>query len=648
MEEFPFSQFRPGQKKAIRFILRQLVEKDKKYVILEAGTGVGKSAIAVAISQHLQKCLPVGDPKAYQPGTYYLTTQKILQDQYIKDFGEPVAAPTQTHGQPTEIEDLAGSASSYNGMTTVCSASNYPCCFYPKNTCADSQRLLKIVDSGSSFYKNCTQQCGYKDRKRHFLQNTDGVTNFAYFLAETTYAKEFKPRQLLVIDEAHNCDGILSQFIDITIRRSFTEKHLAMDLPELGDAAKAYLWVKTVYEPAIMNRKREIEQKIKQLLVQDKPKEESSLPSKRGGERSGGAAALTTDNWWTTKQQKKTTSKQSSSLEDYSKENELLDKHACKVRRFLQFYHQDRWVLSTVMDQELGMIDSIEFRPATISSYARELIFQYGHKVLLMSATILNKKKFCLLNGLDPKEVAFISIPSPFPAQNKPIIFLPSGGMNRKQIDYTLPKMARSVIQILRKHPDQKGIIHCHSYKIVNYLEEHLIKSSIKSRLLCHDVNDREAILTQHQESKDPTVLLSPSMTEGVDLKDDISRFQIICKIPYPYLGDKVVQTKMQMWHWWYSFETAKKMIQSVGRSVRHMDDFATTYILDSDWSYFYSDNHGLFPKEWHQQCDVANHPSTGQMIAISASAQTQSNQVSRLSHRGRQKEGAAEALTPV
>ena len=30
-------------------------------------------------------------------------------------------------------------------------------------------------------------------------------------------------------------------------------------------------------------------------------------------------------------------------------------------------------------------------------------------------------------------------------------------------------------------------------------------------------------------------------MAEGVDLKGDSSRFQIICKIPYPYLGDKLV-----------------------------------------------------------------------------------------------------------
>ena len=35
-------------------------------------------------------------------------------------------------------------------------------------------------------------------------------------------------------------------------------------------------------------------------------------------------------------------------------------------------------------------------------------------------------------------------------------------------------------------------------------------------------------------------------MQEGVDLKGDCSRFQVICKIPYPYLGDKWVKARMK------------------------------------------------------------------------------------------------------
>ena len=88
-------------------------------------------------------------------------------------------------------------------------------------------------------------------------------------------------------------------------------------------------------------------------------------------------------------------------------------------------------------------------------------------------------------------------------------------------------------------------------------------------------------------------------MTEGVDLEGDASRFQIVCKVPYPYLGDKLVKKRMNKWPWWYPFQTAKTVIQSVGRSVRSESDTAVTYILDADWERFYERNKKLFPSDF-------------------------------------------------
>ena len=85
--------------------------------------------------------------------------------------------------------------------------------------------------------------------------------------------------------------------------------------------------------------------------------------------------------------------------------------------------------------------------------------------------------------------------------------------------------------------------------------------------------------------------------TEGVDLVDETSRFQIVCKVPYPYLGDKLVRKKMNKWDWWYPLQTAKSIVQAVGRSVRSHEDFAVTYILDDDWHRFYKRNVRFFPE---------------------------------------------------
>ena len=105
--------------------------------------------------------------------------------------------------------------------------------------------------------------------------------------------------------------------------------------------------------------------------------------------------------------------------------------------------------------------------------------------------------------------------------------------------------------------------------------------------MLTHNSDNRDAVLKKHTTTKKATVLLSPSMTEGVDLKGDLSRFQVICKIPYPYLGDQIVRKRMYKHKDWYGLQTAKSIVQSCGRSVRSNTDTAVTYILDSDWNRF-------------------------------------------------------------
>jgi Rad3-related DNA helicase len=114
-----------------------------------------------------------------------------------------------------------------------------------------------------------------------------------------------------------------------------------------------------------------------------------------------------------------------------------------------------------------------------------------------------------------------------------------------------------------------------------------------------HNSENREEMLKKHMNSKKPSVLLSPSMTEGIDLHGNNSRFQIICKVPYPYLGDKIVKKRMHKWKWWYSLQTAKTIVQAAGRSVRSSNDHAVTYILDADWFNFFSRNINYFPDDF-------------------------------------------------
>jgi Rad3-related DNA helicase len=275
-----------------------------------------------------------------------------------------------------------------------------------------------------------------------------------------------------------------------------------------------------------------------------------------------------------------------------AKHCDILSGHVKKIEKFLTVYSGQNWVMDKVPGMGRSM-RKITFKPIDVSAFAQEYLFRLGRRVLMMSATILDRETFCTSLGIPEADVEFLSIPSPFSPKNRPVIYCPVGGMNTKNIEYTLPKLRDAVKMILAEHQEQKGIIHCHTYRIAKYL-----KQNVKDRrLLIHNSTNRDEILQKHISSKSATVLLSPSMGEGVDLKNDLSRFQVICKIPYPFLGDPLIRKRMNKFPNWYSVQTAKMIMQSAGRSVRSENDSAVTYILDEDWGRFFKRNKQLFPQ---------------------------------------------------
>ena len=70
-QHFPYPEPRAEQTSSIEFALDAFQNQDKRFVIIEAGTGVGKSAIGLTVA------------KTIADSSYFLTTQKILQHQYI-------------------------------------------------------------------------------------------------------------------------------------------------------------------------------------------------------------------------------------------------------------------------------------------------------------------------------------------------------------------------------------------------------------------------------------------------------------------------------------------------------------------------------------------------------------------------------------
>jgi len=419
------------------------------------------------------------------------------------------------------------------GAEDLRAASNFECS-HPNMgpdcgaTARVAKALLKKEGTGYDPRYIC-KECPYREAKEAFAKSPFGVTNYAYFLNELVYASKLPLRHLLILDEAHNIEDEVRRWASVSI----TEKNahdLGLKLPKWSSSTEQLIeWMGGHFKQAIIKRMDELTDEISEHF------------GKMGKQV----------------------------MEARSKENDRLDKHLCQINRILNKGDE----ILTKHDN-----DRISFQPLDVSELAQDLLYSKAQRVLLMSATILDRKVFSRSAGL-PTDATFISIPTPFSPKAFGVTYCPVGRMNKDSIQGSLPTLVRAIRRILKRHANEKGIIHT-----VNYVVAKAIADGIKDKrlLIQKEAVDRSGIIDRHLTSPSPTVIVSPGMTEGLDLRDELGRFQIICKVPYPNLADPVIKAKMYSDRDWYTWRTVRTLAQAVGRGVRSESDFTTTYILDA------------------------------------------------------------------
>ena len=258
-----------------------------------------------------------------------------------------------------------------------------------------------------------------------------------------------------------------------------------------------------------------------------------------------------------------------------------LKQYQLKIEIFLKEYkdNPNNWVLETSYNEKLRQKE-LSLEPIWAYDYLDKYVFSHYDMVFLMSGTILDKNLFCQLNGLDVTKAVYYSIESPFPVNNRPIYYMPVGKMSFKQKEETFERYIPYIKKILDKYSTSKGVIHTNSFELSNWIQ----KSIKDKRLIFHDSTNKDEMLRMHCESDKPTVIVSPSMDTGVSFDDDLARFQIIAKIPYPTLGSQKNKMRQSNNPDWYSWKTVSGIIQMSGRPVRSNKDYADTIIIDGSF----------------------------------------------------------------
>lgn len=523
----------------------------KKYAALEMPTGGGKSFI----------CYSFADCVREHGGTHFLTIQKQLQKQYAQDFPAP------------EIEVLMGRANyscthpaATKGMDAahgVCKAKNKGILIDCVDV--DSSGWLDFHEDGNPRgilraatqleLPSCAHRCPYWQQLQKCSDAGVTLFNFSSFLFQRRIGR-FSKRTLMIIDEAHNVEAELMKFVTV----------------ELTEWALSLVNVRITKTISSKDQFTEWLRETDLLrLVQEATK----------------AAEGAEDD-----------------PEGFGKEEaEALRELQMKIENFMAYLEKTQWILETVAYQDRSGDDrrKIVARPLYAKDFAEDLLFRHADFVLFMSATILDASVWAANLGIKAQDLEHVQSPCDFPVENRPVYLEYAGNLGYKYFtpeqnpsNPTKPKFIHKIKQIMARHHGQRGLIHCHSFEFSKILKYEVADP----RFLFQDdfKGDKAAMLEAHAKRVD-SVIVAPAMHEGFDFKDDLSRFQVIAKVPWPSMTDKVIKERMNLDNRWYSWLTALKIVQSMGRSVRSKTDWAYTYIIDQGFDGFLGRNGQMIPR---------------------------------------------------
>ncbi len=503
IENFPFAEPRKGQFEIITRI-KDAIDNGYRYIILEAGTGTGKSAIATTLAN------------IYEPA-YILTMTKQLQSQYAVEFGYPlVKGRGNFNCKDSNFDDKCDSGT----CQTVPNSQNFICNFGITKSPFEEGKFAFNDAHDTPIYFRSNEVCNYWNQKSRAVQSDITLMNYDYALLELAYVQHFGKRHLMILDEAHNIEDKLMHRMEVTLSNKMLKTDIKKSIPRnmmsYQDPKDWTLFIQSIY------------QDYKDISLTKLPKNKA----------------------------------------------DSINRTKLRLSELLNNMENNpgNWVVSNADD-------GISFKPLNIDVYANERLFKYADVCVFMSATILDHELFCKWLGINPEDVYYLSIKSAFPASERPVHLKTVGPMSQRAIKRTAPKTIPVLEKIIEHHKYEKGLIHTHNYKCQQYIMKH-IKDR---RLMDHKSNDREFKLRMFEKSKDPLVLVSPSMSEGVDLPYEKCQFQVIYKIPFPYLGDLQIKKRKDQDPKWYAYKTVMTLLQAYGRGMRAEDDYCETYILDGN-----------------------------------------------------------------
>ncbi len=506
--------------------------KKKKYVIVSAPTGTGKSFLSATLANSSSEPTEnfKNSIKSYEAfsqnenggydkeeelfkeppfGAFVLTITKSLQDQYSSLF--------------------EGECKVFKGK------SNYMCNLDQQSDVEVAPCLMLSKIKEDCWKKNF---CSYYNARNEALIDRFSALNYKIFF---TLPSHLKQKEYIICDEASELENEIVKNFTLSIDFDKVKKYeIPIEKLNSDDFYKAIKWAE-ICDGIISKYLDELKSRL---------------------------------------------AKKKDNVSDKEKAQYLYVKNLSSSFSNILKYRDDA---SWIVDRQKSIVNFIPLRVDILSKN----IFEHSEKVLLMSATIVDHAKFAKNLGIEDYE--YIEADSTFESNKSPIYISTKHKLNYGNLNEKLPLIAEQIKHICEMHKNVKGIIHTHTMNIANSLKKYLGEND---RFLFRDKEStNDTLLSEHFESDAPTVLVSPSLSYGIDLKDEMGRFCIVVKLPYLPLSDKRIKRIFENDKVWYNNAMLNGLVQMCGRCTRSESDFSDTYILDGNIEQIVLRNKDKLPK---------------------------------------------------
>lgn len=561
--------FRPHQQETAANIIWNWLHNQKN-VILDAPTGSGKSIVAMTVAGVLSS--------HFGKSGYILISDLSLLQQYANDCELYFPDWGVIRGQ----------------NTYKCAENGFP---FPAGTC--KLRGCTSYSSISSEFSHCAPYCEYLLARNKAINSKVTICTYSFWLIHQNSVKRafenenrfdgvaapFSSRDFVICDECH-------KLVDI-VQNHFSPRFGVEDMGKISSI---------IYEDTNICKKNDTIKKLNNLRESIYKEENNDKILEMLKEY---VAVL-----------KPSISEIDKIKLDISNKGKKISKSDEKLIRACDFYeeHYSKFNEYYYIIKQTGAnyivknngasYGAITFNCLNESYLMTKTFHRHANNALYMSATVGDPEVYAKNQAI--KSYASIKLPSVFDYTNSPIYFVNEYKMSAKELEYSFPNVLKMVEKLLDMYKDKRGIIQTGSYKLAEKLYNSL-PVELKKRVLLYDnARDKEEKLDEYKFS-DNKVLVGPTLVEGISLNDDLCRFQIMLKVPYPSLSDKLTVAKKNFNYSWYNNVTAISVLQGLGRGVRNDKDWCITFILDACFYSLFNSCPNMFDSEFKKRLQIIN-----------------------------------------